>query len=413
MLISTTIAGSTRLLGSLAKQAGTIAVIRVVATSPRDGGRILVHTIEFDRVVAGRDPGDFDAILVEVAGPASRALFPHVGVRAVALLSILNGSPYLRSQVGERYAFEAVGGHDGVFVVEHDEAACEVINIVEGAKEATKALEVRGVAFAQLRSSVPRLVENGALELANNGPIGTCSLLEQSTIAATLANAELSEQTRGTLMHAVGVSGAPALAAALEQASTETPRLLRAALHARVQIGQPPSPEELDAHLRSTDLRCRAAAVSVLGASHHPRAAALLEQAIGPMAPREVRLAAIDALENLGGGQALELLSRTFEADDRSTTQASARAILAIGGEAADETLLRLALEGNCAETRLHAATVLVTTHPATHAVIERLMSSDVSPEILAMLDRRSIETPEPVSPDDFVPDTDEHQTMH
>jgi hypothetical protein len=80
-------------------------------------------------------------------------------------------------------------------------------------------------------------------------------------------------------------------------------------------------------------------------------------------------------------------VSRTFDAPEREMKQASARAMLAIGGPAADDALVELALRGGSVETRTYAALVLVATHGPQHEAVRRIAASNPSPEVRDVLE--------------------------
>ena len=100
-----------------------------------------------------------------------------------------------------------------------------------------------------------------------------------------------------------------------------------------------------------------------------------------------VRGAAIDALGTTGSADALPILSGTFASHERDLQQRSARAIIAIGGPAADDALVELALRGDRTETRTYATIVLLASRGADSAAVRRLVAAKPGPEVLHVIE--------------------------
>ena len=100
----------------------------------------------------------------------------------------------------------------------------------------------------------------------------------------------------------------------------------------------------------------------------------------------KVREAAVEALGASGRADALPIVSRTFDSPEREIRQASARAVLAIGGQA-DDALVDLALRGGSVETRTYATLLLITSRGRQAESVRRIAASNPSPEVRALLE--------------------------
>jgi hypothetical protein len=121
---------------------------------------------------------------------------------------------------------------------------------------------------------------------------------------------------------------------------------MAAAWRALDQLQAAPPPEKLEERLAADNPDIRAAAVRELlrreGAAAVSKAAPVALQDPDP----NVRIAAIEALGETGKQEALPSLERVFVEENVDTQQAAARAILAIGGQPAIDTLGRLTFTG-------------------------------------------------------------------
>ncbi|HYB98373.1 MAG TPA: HEAT repeat domain-containing protein [Candidatus Limnocylindrales bacterium] len=376
-----------RTLRQLASQAPLIATVRAGALQEREQGRIRVYPLTVERVVHGERLPFSQILLVELRGASTRPPLLVDAGRAVVLLRPLPQVSYLREHVTEAHAYEAVGGRDGVVPFAGSEQGIEVAASILRAREARTPQQIRNHAFSQLASSNGRLVEDAVQELAAMPALDALTQREHATLAIQLSNTSIPGQTRVLLMEALSRGSDRRLASLLAGAFTETARLLEAALRARARLGAPAGANELNVHLGSPDVGVRAAAVRTLAVSGHPYATAILADAIAEHEPRQVRLAAIDALGEMQDASALGALAAGFESDDRGIKQASARAILA-KGDAADDALIELALRGTSKETRTYAAMLLLTRRPRTHPSVQRLASSRPSPDVLEVLEK-------------------------
>ncbi|HYC56379.1 MAG TPA: HEAT repeat domain-containing protein [Candidatus Binatia bacterium] len=376
-----------RTLRQLAIKSILVASVRASAAEPREQGRIIVYPLRIERIVWGSKPASDQILLVELRGASTRPPLLEAGASAVVLLQPLSQVSYLREHVREPNAFEAVAGRDGIIRFAGREQGVEVAGSMLRARDARSPLQIRSHAFSELGSDNPRLVEDGVHELAALSPLQGLTEREKSILAVQLSNTSIPGQTRVRLIETLGRGQDRAAASLLAGAFTETARLLEAALRARAKLGAPAGSNELNVHLGSPDLGVRSAALRALAVSRHAYAAAILANAVSPHEPREIRLAAIDALAELEDSASLGALAAAFESDDQGIKQASARAILA-KGDHADDALVDLALRGISRETRTYAAMLLLTRRSRAHPSVQRLASSSPSPDVVEVLEK-------------------------
>src|SRR5581483_1582615 len=174
----------------------------------------------------------------------------------------------------------------------------------------------------------------------------------------------------------------PALAAA----EADTPLVLTALLAARARLGHPADRAELAAYLGHRDPGVRAAAVRALARDDDP--AALGE--VGHYAVSDpdlgVRAAAIEALGASGRGDAVPVLTQTFETSERALQQRSAQALLAIGGPRVESALVDLALRGKSPQSQAYATLLLIASLGRNHPAVRRIEAANPSPEVRELL---------------------------
>jgi len=248
-------------LRTLAADASTVAVARVLDLGTRNGGHAAVHTIAIERIVVGEWPAAPRVQVVEADDASASTGFPPARSEVLVLLRPLRGTPPARGQ--KDAAFEVVGGRDGVLVLGDDTQRRDAIAAVARARSASTPEEIRKHAFTDLVASHPRLVEDGVVELAHLGGAIQYSQYERSVLTAVLADDSLPEQTRVILIEALGRGRDHSVAGVLAGASTETPGLLGAALHARAALGSPAPDTELATYIHSSNLGRRETAAEM------------------------------------------------------------------------------------------------------------------------------------------------------
>jgi HEAT repeat protein len=95
-----------------------------------------------------------------------------------------------------------------------------------------------------------------------------------------------------------------------------------------------------------------------------------------------VRVAAIEALGDMKQPGTVPTLTQTFSQNDRAVRQASARALMAVGGPAAADAFANLALHGGDSNARTYAMLLLVLTTGKDSPAVRRVLASNPAPEV-------------------------------
>lgn len=374
-------------LRELAGTARAIALVRVRGIEHRDGGRIRLYDLAVERTVTGAiDTGGIRVVELRVG--TSRAPLLDEGERGMLLLQPMARVSYFLAQIREPDVWQASGGTGGVVRYHDDAEADRLVRVIERVRAAHTPAEIRASALEEVASGSDRLIGDGAEELRRLPALGGLSESEMKIVSTVMLDPAQSVQTRVVLIDVLGASGDRSASPVLAAIAVENPRVTEASLRARAELGAPASAGELDGLMASAQSAARAAVLRALPASRHPRTLAILSQEVAPDRPREVRLAAIDALGETRSNDALPPLATTFESDERPVRQASARAILRIGGAASDDALVTLALHGASHETRIYAAMLLATRYSSKSEPIVRLASSSPPADVVEVLEK-------------------------
>ena len=380
-----------RSLRALAAEATAIGLASVTRTETHDGDRLQLHRLGIERVLRGRlddpEPG-----VVDLGGGVRRAPLLVAGEHVVVLLRAAPRLSYLTQQLPEGQYFEPVGGRDGVILVGSEgelQAVERVLRVIDGLSKldavAARTAQ-RELAFDELRSGSPRLVADALAELRELPELGSLSAPEAGDLRRVLADPRIDPVVRvGLIELASEQAGASALPA-LASVDTQEPLVLDALLAARAQLGAPASHAELARYLASADPSVRSAALRALAALGDERSIAELGRHATTDADVSVRAAAVEALGASHQPAAVPILARAFDAPEREVKQASGRALLAVGGPAATDALVDLALRGPSSETRSYAALLLIASRGPDDPAVRRIANSDPSPEVRYLL---------------------------
>jgi HEAT repeat protein len=389
-----TTSGGARPLRTIAADAAVVALVSTLGTEQLDGDRLLVHRLRVERVLRG----DLDATeigLIELRGASRRPPLLAEGQRAIVLLAPRPRLTYLDQHVPPAGTyFAAAAGHEGVLPVRNRaeiDAIADALGrgaaiAAESDADAARAAR-RRLAFFELGSGSPRLATDALAELRALDELDRLSAEESAAIARTLTDTDVPPATRAGLMRLLGERRPTGALAALAGAATDTPVLLEALLEARTRLDAPPTPRVLRRHLASKDPAVRAAAVHALGATSDPAVVTTLEQRAVSDDDQSVRAAAIEALGMVGRAEAIPVLSQTFSTDERELRQKSGQAILRIGGPAAADALVDLALHGDSSDTQAYAALLLIATRGPDDPAVRRIAEGEPGPAVRQLLE--------------------------
>lgn len=360
----------------------------VTRTESLDDDRLRVYHVRVGAATKGTVDGD-EARVVEIRGATSRPGVIADGLRAVLLLRAAPPLSYLTQHLDPGVAYLVVtGGRDGVIPVANDaEHTTVVATLAEGEHVGTLDGEAqqtarRTLAFHELATMHPRLAADALVELRRLDPFDELTDAEVSACATALAPATLPGPTRIGLVRLIGERRWGRALPAVRHATIDGPQMLDAVLAARAQLGAPPDKAELAPYLASKDPAIRSAAVRALATLATP---ALGE--IGRYATTDpdtgVRVAAIEALGDTKQPGTVPTLTQTFLQSDRAVRQASARALMAVGGAAASDAFVNLALHGNDVNAKTYAMLLLVLTTGKDSPEVRRVLASNPSPEVV------------------------------
>ena len=385
-------------LRELAADSTAIVEGRITRSERLDDGHLWRHRLEVTRTLRGAVDGAVLS-LVEQGAPSDHGLL----LSDAPVVVFLRPAPDHPALAGEPpdSRFAPTGGRSGLVAIADDAARAAVDRaLADGAvvrsladADAARAAK-RTMAFRELASGVPRLATDAVLELGQVDPLRDLTDAEVGALRAALASEAVPAPSRVALLGLLADRHAADALPAVVEASTESPALLDARFRTRAALGAPAGRAELAPHLASGDPAVRAAALRALAAALPDADVEEIARAARDDADLAVRVAAIDLLGGLGGPGALAALADGFVASDRTLRQAAGRAILTIGGPAASDTLLRLALHAEPPDARSYAALLLVTASGRDSDPVRRLLASGPSPEV-----RRVLEQAPPTAP--------------
>jgi HEAT repeat protein len=376
-----------RTLSELVTESTQVADGVVELTQSLDDDRLRVYHVRVVRTLRGT--AATSAAIIDMRGATTRPGLLADGTRAVVLLRPAPRLSYLAQHLpGGDELSTLVGGRDGIIPVANDEEVriaektlAEAARIAGLGDEAERTAARRALAVSELESGHPRLAADALVQLRRLDDLTALADGEQRAIEHVLASRAIPAATRLGLVRLIGERRWTDALPALRAAVIDAPELLDALLVARARLGAPPDKGELEPYLHSADPVVRAAAVRALAALPEPALGELGRFATGD-ADVDVRVAAIEALGASAQPAAVPTLSRTFEEPRREVRQASGRALLAIGGPAASDAFVNLALRGGDADTRKYAAVLLLVSSGRDSPAVQRLMASNPSGEV-------------------------------
>ena len=375
-----------RPLRQLAKDATLVVVADVVRTEPYDEDRLHVYRLRVLRTLRGT-PGVGDLGVVDVRGDSHRPAVMIDGEHLVAFLRPAARLTYLTQHLGDAPNYELLGRRDAVVPIAHDEDAELTAAIVQTALDDALTEDAaiaarRDLARRALGSSSPRLLQDALTEFA--ALPGWPPLTDNEVVAlrAPLQNHTLPPVVRVELLRLLATRKATQTLSAVTSAETETPELLEAVLAARVAMGAPANAEEIARYLESEQPGVRMAAARALALQGDATAVATVGRLATTDRDTAVRAAAIDALGATGSSSAVPIVAQTFDGEDRDIRQHAGRALLALGGDAADQSFIDLALRGKSVDTQRYAALLLVVLRGRDSPAVRRLLASQPNAEV-------------------------------
>lgn len=341
-------------IGELLREARLVVVGTVSRRESFDGGRLVVASVQPERVLKGAPQSGEVAVVEEHDLPSSPTLLPS-GEQVVAfLVRAPRSSSLARALPAGTTYWAPVRGRMGVLASPARETIRQAGDIVARwaamaadptGDAATRSERLRALAFDAVAATHPVVVEDGAAAVATLPELApTLTDAERLRLEAALGRADLPARVRIALVEAIAAQKLVALLPALRALDQAPPELLAASWDARRRLGAAPTAADLAPFARSPKPGVRAVAWTALLAAGGAEAVPRVERAAledRDAAARKAATAALGAVRPPGALAALErIYVRTSDPDVR---QAAGNAVVAWGGDAAADTLARLA----------------------------------------------------------------------
>ncbi len=354
---------------SLIRKASVVAEITVESVRDVDAGAVRVHQVKLDQQwKPSLPPGTEPPASIEVVSVVDEpgAAIAEVGDRGIAFLRPLSRNSYLDGVLtpGKRFSF--VAGRSGWLKAQNTTDLAAIAKPIElvvtsssrpETQPIVRSIKERELMFALLAAPSPQLIDDGADTLAKRQDLaGQLSDEEIAILERDLTNPSLPLATRRHLVQAVGEARLSALGNALR--SIDDPALQEDAWQALRAIGDEVDGDDLRALVADTKSPLRIPAARELLATGGTGGI----NAVGPLVEdpdTEVRMAVIEGLGETKEPEAVPWLERSFASEDVETCQASARAMIEIGGDRTADALHRLAFTGPVISQRYAVVTLL------------------------------------------------------
>jgi hypothetical protein len=338
-------------LRELAKTARVVVVGDVTGVVSYDQGRVAVASLRIETVLKGSLAGETAAAkVVERRDLPTPPIFRQ-GQAILAFLKAAPRSSSLNAVLPQGVYYALVDVDDARLVAESPDSLAEIRRIVEmiiaesrnpRTDSTEHAARARTLAFELLSARHPVLVNDGAASLTSVPHLtGTLTARERESLEQALRREDLPLRVRLALIREVGKAGLEEAVPALQTLSSP-PEVMEAAWQALDQLHAAPPVEKLEQRLAAENPDIRAAAARELLRQEGVAAVSKIAPVALQDPDPEVRIAAVEALGNLGKPEALPPLERVFTEEEGNLQQAAARAILAVGGQPATDAFGRL-----------------------------------------------------------------------
>jgi HEAT repeat protein len=377
-------------LSSLARSAHLIVLADVGALTEVDDGRLVEAHLRVSRMLSGPEQTVAATVVEDRRFPSVPPVM-RTGRRVLAFLEEAPSTSQLRRALSPGVHYRVAGGRWGLLDLPDAAAENVALEVVTGwislaedeLDEVARSALRRRLTFVELAAADPRLVEDGAAELAElPGLSASLQDSERDVIVAALGREDLPERVRIGLVDTVVRARLRSVSPALDRLDGAGPDLRRAAIRARVQLGQTRERAKLVEALSDDDPAARLAAVHELQEIGTQEAVAEVAGLAVGDPDREVRLAAIEALGKAPSPAAMEALGKTFADASREIRRRSAQVIYGIGGRPAATLLAELAFEAP-AEAQRQAVVLLLTLGiPRDDPLVRRIRDTHPNPAL-------------------------------
>ena len=355
--VAPAVAVSAPQLRAALRKASLLGIGHVVGVSESDFGRVQIVDVVLEKQLKPVAPENYTPRTVRVVSITDQAGAARVeeGQHGALFLSPLQRNTYLNEHVGTEDAFRFVAGRESWLTAPADQLPLitrPISYLVESAsaRKKHKNNESRGsrerkFVFSLIKAPHPLLVSDGIASLSSLPALAEALTDDEiATMGAVLNNTDLPLATRERLISEITTNKLRKMINTLR--SVKDPNLQHHAWVALRKLGVPPEQAFLEEQLDNDTPAIRIAAVRELLSEGTAEAVHSVSRKALHDESREVRLETIKALGESGIDDAVVPLEKTFVINDLETRQASARALIALGGDSAADALFRLSFVG-------------------------------------------------------------------
>ncbi len=357
---------------SLLRQARVVVAGDVTGVTPYDQGRVVVATVRVGKTLKGELVGDA-ALVVEMRDRPNTAPIFRAGEEVVVFLRPADKNSYLRKQLPAAEYYQVIADHACLSAKDASQAA-QTRTLVERVGHSQqkpdpdprrRAENDRALTFDLIAARDATLVQDGAASLGDIPDLAaTLRPDERQRLETALGRDDLPPQVRVSLVRAIGAARLKAMIPALRALHDQPPEVQAAVWATLAQLGAPPSQDEWEQQLSSSDAGVRAVAVREYLRTMGTAGIGRVGSAAVHDPDASVRVAAIKALGKTQRPEALPPLQQAFTDESAEIYQAAVQAINEIGGRPAAEVLAKLSFDAPPPNQRLALTALLFMVGP-------------------------------------------------
>ncbi len=381
--------------------APVVVVGRVSRVQPFDHDRVRVIHLAVDRVLKGEERLGSTGAQIEIVEMRDRPSAPPLldgGDRAIVFLRRMSRGSYLDETLGVGRRWQASDGAQGIVADRDqtvvDEAAGMVDRLVEQSRtpavtQGERAAARRTWVFDAIGGRHAALVEEGAAGLAEiPGLADGLAPEEQLRIEKAVVRDDLPPRVQAALVAAIGDERLRALAPTLATLNSDEAEVLAASWTALAELGTPPRSGDIAKRLHHEAPEVRSAAARAYVAQYPQEAVPALGRFFANEDEKDVRIEVLEALGPVGDEDATKLIESAFVEDgELAVRQAAGRVLFERGGEAAAESLGRLAFAAAPEGQRHATALFMALGRPSDDPTLKRIRDSHPDAKVREMVE--------------------------
>jgi HEAT repeat protein len=376
-------------LRALVNDAHLVVRAEVTAVTPYDNGRILVADLRVEQTLKGKHEKGAPLKVMEMR-PLNLAPALEAGRRVVVFLTQAQRNTYLITHLPDGHYFALVNRKPASLSADSAAEATKLAELVGRlvSMSATperdptrRAAQARTFTFDLLEVRHPTVVADGVASLGGLRDLAaTLGEEEQRRLEAVLGRDDLPAYVRLALIRAAADNGLKQLVPALRR--IQSPELLDASWEALSRLESAPARESVEEKLASPEPRVRTAAVQQLLREEKAGAVPLAVRLATSDPDIGVRVAATEALGEVGVPEAVPALETIYNQPEWETRQAVARALRKIGGRPAAEAFERLAFTAPPDAQRYAVVLLLLSGVERDDVLVQSVINKHPDPDI-------------------------------